>query len=438
MGEDIQARLRRLGVVRGARNLKPASEQVRPPAGSRLTSPQPASQLIDGDETAQELEILLPGIRLIETDAGACLALDRVYPLSYRHGDDTLIELRQLPTGVAADFCQEARLAGLSADDLVFIDTETTGLSGTGTLAFMVGVAFFEGDALVVRQYFLRDHGDEPAMLHLLSGLADGRTGLVTFNGRAFDLPLLGTRFLMNRLDGLGADLSQRPHIDLLPPARRLWRRRLGACSLGALEKNLLGLQRTQEDVPGWAIPGLYLEYLRTGDARPLSRVFYHNRIDMLSMVTLAGRVVRQFALPRAGDDAQDLISLARWQSSLGLEAQAEENLWRVVNGDPPLDDYQVALMELAGLLKRAERFDEAVPLWQQVAVTSLDDVNAHVELAKYHEWRSGDLAAALEWSRQALRLADSWPSSQALTIRPELLHRLARLEAKLARRAEG
>jgi len=321
----------------------------------------------------------------------------------------------------------------LAPQNLLFLDTETTGLSGAGTIAFMVGVAFFDEQAFVVRQYFLRDHGDEAAMLLLLAGLLDERNVLVTFNGRSFDIPLLDTRYLMNRLDDRVWDLRQRPHIDLLPPSRRLWRSRLGSCSLGALEESLLGIHRTQDDVPGWAIPGLYMDYLRSGDASQLLRVFYHNQIDMLSMVSLTHRIVRQFSQPRDDDAAHDLLSLARWQVALDMPAEAEANLRQLLDADVELEAYQQALSQLALLLKQQDRRSEAVPLWQQLAVTSFDDVSAHIELAKYYEWHDVQPGIALHWTAQALSLVEGWQPAQIDIVIGELMHRRARLERKLA-----
>jgi tetratricopeptide (TPR) repeat protein len=280
----------------------------------------------------------------------------------------------------------------------------------------------------VVRQYFLRDHGDEPAMLLLLDELLAGKAGLITFNGRSFDIPLLDTRFLMNRMP---TSIRQMPHIDLLPPARRLWRQRFGSCALGSLEESLLGLRRTHEDVPGFLIPGLYNAYLRHGDARELTRVFYHNQIDMVSMVTLTSRIMRLFAHADAADHPIDLYSLGKWQAALGETAVAEQMLKQAVQGDLPLETYHKALAELGALLKRHDRRAEAVPYWQQIAATSFGSVDAHVELAKFYEWHEPDLAAAIGWTEQALALCQNGSPSRAALIRAELEHRLARLRRK-------
>jgi uncharacterized protein YprB with RNaseH-like and TPR domain len=430
MNQDLQNRLRRLGVTRGARDLKTERRFTRTDA--------PLSKLDPGhgdDDRVKSLELLFPSGRLEDTAAGACFVLDHVYPITFQHGNESLAALLQYSPAEAALFCGNDRLAQLAFRDFLFLDTETTGLGGAGTLAFMVGVGFVEQssmtDVLVVRQYFLRDHGDETAMLLLLDDLLSQKVGLVTFNGRSFDLPLLDNRYLMNRLP---VQLLDMPHIDLLPPSRRLWRNRFGSVALGNLEQKLLGVQRTGEDVPGWLIPGLYNDYLRSGDARELRRVFYHNELDMLSMVTLTAKILRQFTAAQGDDHPLDLFSLGKWQLTLGLEEEAELNYRRAAAADLPLDYYHRSLQQLGLLLKRDGRRQEAVPIWQQWAATSMKDVDAHVELAKHYEWHERDLQTAVLWTERALTLLGSWTPQQTTLIRPQLEHRLTRLRRKLGR----
>lgn len=421
MDEPLLARLRRLGVVKTARQIQP------PPASGRLPGPGRATR------GSLSLEQLLPGGQVVESDDGACFVVDRVFTADHRHGGDSLSDLLRSRPAAAVPYLPDARLQALDFRDFLFLDTETTGLAGAGTLAFMVGVAYFETradgrDAFVVRQYFLRDHGDERAMLRQLDGLLAGRAGLITFNGRSFDVPLLDNRYLMNRLPSRLLDL---PHIDLLLPSRRLFRARLGSCALSALERNLLGLQRTQDDVPGALIPALYYQYLRTGEVGALSRVFYHNEVDMLSMVTLAARIFRQLDASRC-DDPLDQLSLARWQADLGLHERAERTLRESLDGALPFELYHQGLQRLAALLKAAGRRDEAVIVWQQIAHTSTDDIVAHVELAKHYEWHEGDTAAALIWTERALALVERWtPTPNARLARAELAHRRERLARK-------
>lgn len=429
MNDEVTSLLRRLGVTKGARHIQPA-----PPTVGEVSM-----RYEDGNPPP--LEMLLPGGRLVEIGDGACFVVDRVYPLHYRHGPDLLADLLAVEPGLGTQYALDDRLAGRSFRDFLFLDTETTGLAGAGSLAFMVGVAFFEPnptlldgesadrEVLVVRQYFLRDHDDEPVMLRQLDELLAEKAGLITFNGRSFDVPLLDNRYLMNRQRGRLPDL---PHIDLLPPARRLYRARLGSCALGALEQNLLGLHRTQEDVPGWLIPTLYYNYLRSGDARELTRVFYHNEMDMLSMVTLAARIFRQLTDSRC-DDALDQLSLGRWQADLGMNDLAEQTLRAALDGDLPLESYHQALHRLGVLYKQNGRRADAIIAWQQIAATSGGDVSAHIELAKHFEWHEGDLAVAMEWTRRALVLIERLPLTPNVRLtRAELSHRLQRLQKKI------
>jgi hypothetical protein len=168
MREEIQSRLRRLGVVKGARTLK---QPPAKPAAPITPAFRPGFSFADSNGDALPLEMLLPGSRVEETEFGPCLIQDHVYPLTYQHGADTLADLCAYSPAATIAFGGDGRFDTCNFRDFVFLDTETTGLVGVGTVAFMVGIAFFEGDALIVRQYFLRDYDEEPAMLLLLSTL---------------------------------------------------------------------------------------------------------------------------------------------------------------------------------------------------------------------------------------------------------------------------
>jgi uncharacterized protein YprB with RNaseH-like and TPR domain len=423
----LQKDLRRLGVVKGARNLKPA-----PPIDPRSSQPAPPPILpvyADRDDGFAPLDRLLPEGYWQQTAVGQCFIYDQIYTLDYRHGDGSLRELLAYQPDQLAPYLRGWQEDEISFQDVLFLDTETTGLAGAGSIAFMVGLAYFAHEALVVRQLFVPDFADEAAMLLLLEELAAGKQALVTFNGRTFDIPLLDGRYAMNRMT---TDIRRLPHLDLLPLSRRLWRTRLGSVALGALEPNLLGVHRTQDDVPGWLIPSLYHQYLRTGDARELLRVFYHNRLDMLSMVTLAAQIVRLCSQPTSQDHPLDLHSLGCWQAALGLTELAEQQLRLAAQGDLPLAVYRQSLNELAQLYKRNGRRADAVLLWQQIAATTFDDIAAHVELAKYYEWHDVNLTQALRWTEEALRLTGTWGWRGAL-VQDELAHRRERIRRKMA-----
>jgi hypothetical protein len=308
-------------------------------------------------------------------------------------------------------------------------------------MAFVVGLGFFTdvADSFCVHQYFLRDPGDEPAMVEGLAEILSEFEALVSFNGRAFDVPIIENRFILARTSPPTARL---PHLDLLQPARRLWRHQLPSCRLGVIEREALGVLREQADVPSGDIPGLYRDYLRTGDARDMRRVLYHNAIDILSLVTLAVKLCQAFADPWDEEklSGAEFYGLGRWYAR---EEQAEETerAYRAALAQADLcpDLRELALRDLAYLLKRAGRKREAFAYWQQLALETADDTLAHVELAKYFEWEVGRLPLAAGWTRAALALAESWPAGlrrdDALA---ELRHRLERLERKASNRQDA
>ena len=202
------------------------------------------------------------------TPRGDVFIVDQIYLPDYRHGESSL--LPSLPLSLISQWANDSRLAEMPLSRFAFLDTETSGLSGgTGTYAFMVGIARFVEDQFVLRQFFMRDPAEEPMMLEAIANFLAPTQALVTFNGKAFDAPLLATRY---RLHHIPIPFEDYAHLDLLPLARRLWRDRLESRALKYLEQHILGLTRSSEEVPGYEIPWLYFDYLRTGDARPRGR----------------------------------------------------------------------------------------------------------------------------------------------------------------------
>ncbi|MCC6905082.1 MAG: ribonuclease H-like domain-containing protein, partial [Anaerolineae bacterium] len=269
-------------------------------------------------------------------------------------------------------------------------------------------------------------------MLELLHDLIRQHEALVTFNGRTFDVPLLTDRYLLNRRR---TALGVIPNLDLLPPARRLWKRRLPSCALGALEGDILNIQRTEQDVPGSLIPYLYQQYLRTRDARDMARVLYHNRLDLLSMVTLGATIAQIFArAARQPLPIHDRISMARWYGSRGLRAESEHSYRQALDEAPDAETRYDALLGLAQYLKQAERRAEALPLWEDLADLRLD-VTGHEELAKHYEWHEIDLRRALAWAEQGIRTAQGWRNP---IDRYEALRRLEHRRNRLLRKING
>jgi hypothetical protein len=427
---DLRQRLQRL---------RPASRKPStPPTGPERLAPRPGSGVVRGYDPDEDLGVL-PGAEARNAQ-GAYQLIEVRYPLHQAHGHLSFGDLLGRSAVTAARIARQPALAECALRDLAFIDTETTGLAGgAGTLAFLTGVGSFEENAFVLRQYFLREPSEEPAVIAELAASLAQRAGWVTFNGRAFDVPLLETRFTLNRRR---APFAARPHLDLLQPARWLYRGRLASCSLSSLESHVLGVPRTDDDVPGELIPWMYVHYLRTRDPREMRRVIYHNAIDILSMVTLAAHLIEAFETEPGHSTSplgpSDWLRLARWHDHDGRAAEAEAAYRRALAGKLSLPERAEALEHLGVLLKRLNRRAEAVPAWEQWASFSIDDAIPHIELSKYYEWKTDDLTTALAWAERAqaviLSQPTNWKQREHLKA---ITRRLERLRLKTAT-AEG
>jgi uncharacterized protein YprB with RNaseH-like and TPR domain len=371
-----------------------------------------------------------------ECELGRCFVAETRYPLDHVHAGVALSDLLGYGGEALALLGNDPRLAFLEPERAVLLDIETTGLAGgTGTYAFLIGLGYFADGAFHLDQFFLRDPSEERAMLSVLAATLGRFEAVITFNGKCFDWPLVETRHLYNRV-------PLRPaaplHLDLLFPARRLFKRRLGACNLTRLEPGALGLDERQGDVPGWLIPTIYFDYLRGRDGRPLKPVFEHNRLDILTMVALAVQMARQIADPDGAslDDPTDLYSLGRLFEDHGRLDTAvrcyERALTRYARGF----DRAEALQSLAATYKRLDDRARAVELWQSMVDADAGSTYPYVELAKHLEHKANEYARAADLTRRAIdrhhanrAVMTSWRWRSDLA---ELEKRLARLERKL------
>ncbi len=367
---------------------------------------------------------------VLTTGLGETFVYEEHYAADYRHGLAP-IQLGA-PLTVVSAWAADPRLSSLDLSSFIFLDTETSGLAGgTGTYAFLVGAARFIEGEFVLKQFFMRDPAEEPALLEALAEFLAPGQALVTFNGKAFDAPLLTTRYTLHSLPIPFKDFA---HLDLLPLSRRLWRARLESRALKYLEENILQAPRTSEEVPGYEIPWLYFDYLRTGDARPLKGVFYHNAMDVVAMAGLLNYVATMLADPfhEGIEHALDVISIARLFEDLGQWDTAARLFERGLQMTLTESDFWEAVRRLSVLQKRRGDFDEALRLWEQAATQG--HIYAHIELAKYYEHRCRDPKSALQWTLSALD--DLQRADLPLYIRrhwaEELQHRRERLEKRL------
>jgi hypothetical protein len=374
---SLADRLKALGVKTGAAGL---------PAPARIEQ--------------HDIGAVLSGM-LVQTDLGETFVYEERFASDYRHGHASIRPGSPLQMLVA--WAADPRLRELPIESFAFLDTETSGLAGgTGTYAFLVGAARFNaGGEFVLQQFFMRDPSEEPALLQALAEFLAPAEALVTFNGKSFDAPLLATRYRMHRLPNPLKDVA---HLDLLPLARRLWRDRLESRSLKFIEENVLEAPRTLEEVPGYEIPYIYFDYLRSGDARPLKGVFYHNAMDVVAMAALLSHTASMLSDPfhEGIRHGLDVIAMAKLYEHLGEWETAARLFEKGLQMNLGPEYFWEAVRRLAVLQKRRGDFTQAIPLWEQAAAQG--HVYAYVELAKYYEHRQHDPRSALKWTRAALK----------------------------------
>jgi uncharacterized protein len=330
-------------------------------------------------------------------------------------------------------FTEDASLP--NASEIVYLDTETTGLAGgTGTCAFLIGIAAAQGSQVVVRQFFLRDYPEEKATLAALAEALEPYPCVATFNGKTFDLPLLETRYTLARLKSPFASMR---HLDLLHPARRLWKLRLESCALAHLEKEVLDVTRVG-DISGAEIPGIYFDYLRTGNARGLQPVFYHNAMDVVTLAALTVELARIIGAVEEGgcgegvvESSLDLFSLSRIFDRAGAHEPAVLTCQRALDLGLPEHVAPRALQHLAYQHKRERRYERAAEIWDELARSDSPlGIEALEQLAIHHEHRRRDARAAFNIAEMGLRRLRASVSPPSYIQR--FTHRLERLRRKL------
>ncbi len=434
--------------------------EVREPA-----TPEPVVSGFSRTDPGNNLKSVLGG-EWRRHDSASCFVVETRREPSSAYGGETVGVL-------ASRFAEAAAGASLVAGSpasspFVFFDLETTGLSGgAGTYAFLFGCGSFEDDgAFVTRQYLLVRFDDERALLASVGRELARAGALVSFNGKSFDAPVLETRYLYHRLEWMGGGL---PHLDMLPVARRFWKRDdvaaagESSCSLVALEQKLLGARR-QGDVPGFEIPSRYFHFVRTGDARPLRAVFEHNRRDLLSLAALTARALHLVRSgPEATGDPREALALGHVYDRAGLAVRARDAYLRAVSltgastaqagaatlhgasmaftdtsmvlSDASMASLRIAALRALALASRRSRaYGEAAGYWRQIldvrGCPSHVGCEASEALAIHHEHRVRDLAAAKAFALRSLESGTHWNEA--------VRYRLARIERKMSASDRG
>ncbi|MDO9120664.1 MAG: ribonuclease H-like domain-containing protein [Anaerolineaceae bacterium] len=336
--------------------------------------------------------------RTIENQLGNVVMVEKSYPYGYMHG---VIEFEDM---VNVESIHKAGRLNNGVDNLkkmIFLDTETTGLSGgTGTMAFLVGIARFDDEGLKLTQFLVEDPSEEAAMLLEFANQTSDIEAVITFNGKSFDMPLLKSRYVINRLP---IHFTEWGHLDLLHLSRRIWRQRLASRSLKDLEIEILNIPRSEDEVPGWMIPEIYFNYIRSGDASQIANVVYHNAMDIVSLAAL------YFAITQMLDKDLFTSKLHSW------DVFAIGQLYEVigeVNKSITIYEHCLQLIDieqskkqeinsrLAKLYKKTACWQKAKVLWETNGNSG--DIEACIELAKYYEHEMRDVPNAFVWTHLA------------------------------------
>ncbi len=374
------------------------------------------------------LDAVLPG-SWEATPHGDVFVVHKTYPLGTPHGD-----LQITPAVDLSWLERDPALSGITSipyEQIAFIDTETTGLSGgTGTYTFIVGAGKFEENRFHVAQFFLHDPGAETAQLWALEKFLCAAQAVVSYNGKSFDLPRLITRY---KIHGWPPPLLDAHHIDLLHIVRRIWSSVLPTCSLGDIEYHLFHLERDSTDIPGWQIPEKFFEFLHSKDPLPLQRIFYHNEMDVISLAALLRYISARISTPLAPGYSKlsDLAAIGsyfysvhRYQQALIIHEHILQHL------QLPVKEKISVQKELAMTYKRLDLLDQALPLWE--AVARHGDLDAHIELAKAYEHSFRQYQEALHWTLSAIEQLENTSLEPAKhPAEKDLFHRLDRLKKK-------
>jgi hypothetical protein len=374
MDKSLLDRLKALGLERGMEKIKP----------------QPRHESFP-------IEAVMAGEQ-IETVYGNTFCVSEQFPVDFQYGRINFND--QVDYHVLSEWSGRIAADPPELERIVFLDTETSGLAGgTGTFAFLIGLGFWAEEGFRLMQIFLKEPADEPALLAFLDQLLTRFETVVTYNGKTFDIPLLNARHVLNAFQ---PPFSGFHHIDLLAFARRIWKNRLPSRSLGTVENEILGVTRGQEEIPGWMVPDIYFEYLKTGDARPLSGVFYHNRMDILSLAGLFkfGARLLHAPLSHIAEEGLDLIAVARLYEELGIISEALQLYEHSLSLGLPRPFFIQTIYRYAHIAKKQGDWERAVYLWEKAAYQ--DEIDACIEIAKYHEHVNRDMDNALNWTIRA------------------------------------
>ncbi len=411
----------------------PAPRLVEPriePASPRVTALRAAiARILERDRVRERTAPISPPVdepplpgEAVENELGFVRRIVTVHEPHHHHGRVAVARAQRVEPPDVARLANDPGIADVDLQRAVYVDTETTGLcGGTGTIPFLVGLGFFEDESFVVEQYLLTDLQSEPALMHAVRRRIESASCVVSFNGKAYDLPLLITRAVLVRAGAW----PERPHIDLLHICRRSYRRRLPTLRLVELEREVLRYHR-EHDIDGAEVPSAYWSFLRNGRPSFVVPVLEHNLHDIVALAALLSTTAEGYARVDRRAEPEDQLCRALWALKCKDHPRVIAFAQAVVEGGAEVElTFEAAIAASTACRRDGDVDGEA--RWLSIAAAHADgpEARALVGLArtKHFEHRARTPAVALAEAKKLWELSPT----------PEVAHRLARLERKAA-----
>jgi len=415
-----------------ARNVETTWERIDEDAG--LTVKQKLERLIALTDKGRGMAARTGERPAVRRRREPVLVFENSYALGASYGQIPISMGLQIPADIIGFLSRDAAFEGLDLSSAVFLDLETTGLAGgTGTVPFLVGLAFYRDDRFKVTQFFLNEMAEEDRLVRELAQFVQdmGFRSLVTYNGKAFDLPLVETRFALHRTP---CPLRGMPHLDFLFSARSLWKHKYDSCRLFHLAQQIVQAERS-EDIPGAEIPLRYFQYIRSGDFTLIDPILYHNQEDLLSLlgVIVAGAILverNRESAARGEGDAMDLFGVARLFERAGDMTRSAALLEKALAGGQGLtaEVSHAARKKLSHHFKKNRDWDKALPFWQEMAAG--EEIDCFRELAMYFEHTAKDYDQAIRAATEGLALS----KGKSAAAEKDFEKRISRLRGRTAK----
>ncbi len=386
------------------------------------------------DSQPKSINEIVDGFYL-NTAFGKIFVAKKEYLLDYYHGDIPLKSyLNQSPKSLAL-ITKNDEINKLDLRKAVFIDTETTGLAGgTGTAVFLVGLLFFKNNEFQVRQYLMQDFNEELAMLSAVKEIFKNFEFIVSYNGKAFDIPLLSTRYLINRMSDKHLNL---PHVDLLFPSRFLFKKDLPNCRLKTIEKKVLGIWEDRiGDIDSSLIPHIYFNFLNTKDARILKSVLQHNIIDLVSLVTLTAKLSSTIKNYNDIDLSHNQIrALTKIFYKKKEFNNAEKLILKAIQNADTKEDLEKCKIWYGFILKKMKRFGDSAKIFEELALDGINEIEIYRQVAIHQEHRNKNYKKAINFCIKSLKIMqDEYYIRRRDYYINDIKYRLSRLYRKSAR----